>query len=93
MCNEVSSPVAIQSVHTNPPVEAGAPRVGGAGLVQALAGGAATDPVAGGAEGHQGHAASVHHRGDVTHNELVCAALAAVGTPALINIDLGNVQL
>lgn len=93
MCKEVSSPVAIESVHTNPPVEAGAPRVGGAGLVQALAGGAAADPVAGGGEGHQGHAARVHHRGDVTHNEVVCAALTAVGTPALVNIDLGNVQL
>lgn len=90
---QVSSPVAIQGVDTDAPVEAGAAGVGGAGLVQALPGRAAADAVAGGAEGHQGHAPRVHHRGHVPHTEVVCAALAAVGTPALVNIDLGNVQL
>lgn len=90
---QVSSPVAIQSVDTNAPVEAGAARVGGAGLVRPLAGGAGADPVGGGGEGHKGHAPGVHHCGDVAHTEVVCTALTAVGTPALVNIDLGNVQL
>lgn len=90
---QISSPVAIESVDANAPIEAGAARVGGAGLVQPLAGGAGADPMAGGGEGHEGHAASVHHGGDVTHTEVVCTALTAVGTPALVNINLGNVQL
>lgn len=90
---QVCSPVAVQSVDTKAPVEAGAAGVGGAGLVQALAGGAGAQPVAGGAQGHEGHAPRVHHCGDVTHTQVVGTALAAVGTPALVNIDLGNVQL
>lgn len=90
---QVCAPVAVQSVYAKAPVEAGAAGVGGAGLVQALAGGAGAEPVAGGAQGHEGHAPRVHHCGDVAHTQVVCTALTAVGAPALVNIDLGNVQL